>query len=97
MAAAARQSPPSEPYGRHPRAHGIALSLLPGGGVSVITVIARFMSNILEGLSSAAGMKKAARSATCVFEVDGDRSGVGCGRRGALLNLCRLSRKGSLR
>jgi ZIP family zinc transporter len=47
----------------------IGLSLLAGGAVSLVAVIAIFMSNIPEGLSSAAGMKKAGRSAGYVFGV----------------------------
>ncbi len=49
----------------------IGLSLLKGGTVSVVAVIAIFLSNLPEGLSSAAGMKKAGRSATYVFSVWG--------------------------
>lgn len=40
----------------------IGLSLLGGKGVSLVAVIAVFLSNIPEGLSSASGMKKAGRS-----------------------------------
>lgn len=47
----------------------IGLSLLAGGGVSAVTVIGIFLSNIPEGLSSAAGMKRAGRSVTYVFGV----------------------------
>lgn len=47
----------------------IGLSLLSGGVVSFVAVAAIFLSNIPEGLSSAAGMKKAGRSATYVFGV----------------------------
>jgi ZIP family zinc transporter len=47
----------------------IGLSLLAGGVVSFVAVIAIFLSNIPEGLSSAAGMKKAGRSAAYVFGV----------------------------
>lgn len=36
----------------------VGLSLLGGGAVSLVTVIAIFLSNIPEGLSGAAGMKK---------------------------------------
>lgn len=49
----------------------IGLSLLQGGAVSFVAVIAIFLSNIPEGLSSAAGMKKAGRSATYIFGVWG--------------------------
>lgn len=47
----------------------IGLSLLAGGAVSFVAVIAIFLSNIPEGLSSAAGMKKAKRSAAYIFGV----------------------------
>ncbi len=49
----------------------IGLSLLEGGTVSMVAVIAIFLSNLPEGLSSAAGMKKAGRSAAYVFGVWG--------------------------
>jgi ZIP family zinc transporter len=45
----------------------IGLSLLEGGSVSVVAVAAVFLSNVPEGLSSAAGMRKAKRSALYVF------------------------------
>ena len=47
----------------------IGVSLLGGGGagVSLTAVIAIFLSNIPEGLSSASGMKKAGRSALYIF------------------------------
>lgn len=45
----------------------IGVSLLGGQGVSLVAVIAIFLSNVPEGLSSAAGMKKAGRSAAYVF------------------------------
>lgn len=47
----------------------IGLSLLGGKGVSTVAVIAVFLSNIPEGLSSAAGMKKAGRSVGYVLGV----------------------------
>lgn len=47
----------------------IGVSLLDGRGVSVVTVAAVFLSNVPEGLSSAAGMKRAGRSAGYVFGV----------------------------
>jgi ZIP family zinc transporter len=47
----------------------IGLSLLAGGAVSFVAVIAIFLSNIPEGLSSAVGMKKAGRSASYIFGV----------------------------
>lgn len=49
----------------------IGLSLLHGGAVSTTAVIAVFLSNLPEGLSSAAGMKKAKRSPGYVFGVWG--------------------------
>jgi zinc transporter, ZIP family len=45
----------------------IGVSLLGGGVVSMTAVIAIFLSNIPEGLSSASGMKKAGRSALYIF------------------------------
>jgi len=49
----------------------IGLSLLKGGAVSTVAVIAIFLSNLPEGLSSAAGMKTAGRSAGYIFGVWG--------------------------
>lgn len=49
----------------------IGVSLLGGGAVGVATVAAVFLSNIPEGLSSAAGMKQAGRSFRYVFGVWG--------------------------
>jgi ZIP family zinc transporter len=49
----------------------IGLSLLQGGAVSMVAVVAIFLSNIPEGLSSAAGMKKAGRSPGYIFSVWG--------------------------
>jgi len=49
----------------------IGVGLLAGGGPNAVTVAAVFLSNVPEGLSSAAGMKKAGRSATYVFGVWG--------------------------
>lgn len=45
----------------------IGVSMIQGETVSLVAVIAIFLSNISEGLSSAAGMKQAGRSATYVF------------------------------
>jgi ZIP family zinc transporter len=50
-----------------PESIAIGLSLLGSRGVSVSTVTAIFLSNIPEGLSAAAGMRKAHRSARYVF------------------------------
>ena len=47
----------------------IGVSMISSGAVSMVAVIAIFLSNVPEGLSSAAGMKKAKRSATYVFTV----------------------------
>jgi ZIP family zinc transporter len=52
-----------------PESIAIGLSILHGGAVSVATVAAIFLSNLPEGLSSSAGMKKAGRSAAYVFGV----------------------------
>jgi zinc transporter, ZIP family len=49
----------------------IGLSMLQGGAVSLVAVAAIFLSNVPEGLSSAAGMKRAGRSAGYVFGVWG--------------------------
>ncbi|ADB30258.1 zinc/iron permease [Kribbella flavida DSM 17836] len=45
----------------------IGASLLGGGKVSAVTVAAVFISNVPEGLSSAAGMRQAGRSRAYVF------------------------------
>jgi ZIP family zinc transporter len=50
-----------------PESMVIGLSLLGGGAVSLVAVVAIFISNIPEGLSSSAGMKKAGRSRLYVF------------------------------
>ena len=49
----------------------IGLSMLHGGAVSMVAVAAIFLSNVPEGLSSAAGMKKVGRSFGYVFGVWG--------------------------
>ncbi|HEX2526299.1 MAG TPA: hypothetical protein VHL31_08345 [Geminicoccus sp.] len=49
----------------------IGVSLLGGTGVSMVAVIAIFLSNLPEGLSSAAGMRRAGRSPIYVFGVWG--------------------------
>lgn len=63
----------------------IGVSLLQGGAVGVVAVIAVFLSNIPEGLSSAAGMKAEGRGAGFVFLmwsgitlIAGFASWVGC-------------------
>ena len=45
----------------------IGVSMINGGAVSMVAVTAIFLSNIPEGISSAAGMKKAGRSPKYVF------------------------------
>lgn len=52
-----------------PESMAIGLTILTGGSVSLVTVAAIFISNIPEGLSSAAGMKHARRSARFIFGV----------------------------
>ncbi len=52
-----------------PESIAIGLSILHGGVVSVATVAAIFLSNLPEGLSSSAGMRKAGRPASYVFGV----------------------------
>lgn len=47
----------------------IGVSMIEGGSVSWVTVAAVFLSNVPEGLSSAAGMKKAGRKASYIFGV----------------------------
>jgi zinc transporter, ZIP family len=49
----------------------IGIGLLGGGAVSLSVVAAVFISNVPEGLSSAAGMKRSGRSARYVFGVWG--------------------------
>jgi ZIP family zinc transporter len=65
----------------------LGMTLLGGGGVGVPVLAAIFISNLPEGLSSAAGMKRSGRSARYVFGVWGGialASGV-AGLLGALL------------
>ncbi|HEX8622663.1 MAG TPA: ZIP family zinc transporter [Allosphingosinicella sp.] len=45
----------------------IGVSLLEGGAIGLVAVIAVFLSNLPEGLASAAGMKAEGKSATFVF------------------------------
>lgn len=54
-----------------PESMAIGLSLLGGKQVSLVTVAAIFLSNVPEGLSSSAGMRKANRSRAYVFGVWG--------------------------
>lgn len=50
-----------------PEAIAIGLSMIEGGTVSVAMVVAIFISNVPEGLSSTSGMKNAGRSKTFIF------------------------------
>jgi ZIP family zinc transporter len=52
-----------------PESMVIGVSMIGGKPVSWIAVVAVFLSNIPEGLSSAAGMKKAGRTAVYIFGV----------------------------
>lgn len=52
-----------------PESIAIGLSILHGGAVSIATVAAIFLSNLPEGMSSSAGMRKSGRSAAYVFGV----------------------------
>lgn len=54
-----------------PESIAIGVSLISGGAVSVVTVVAIFLSNLPEGLSSSAGMKRAGRSKGYIFGVWG--------------------------
>jgi ZIP family zinc transporter len=54
-----------------PESIAIGISMIQGGAVSVATVIAIFISNIPEGLSSSAGMKNAGRSKLFIFGIWG--------------------------
>jgi len=47
----------------------IGVSMIGGGSVSWVAVVAIFLSNVPEGLSSSAGMKRAGRSKLYVFGV----------------------------
>jgi len=52
-----------------PESIAIGVSLIAGGAVSAVAVAAVFLSNVPEGLSSAAGMRAAKRSPQYVFGV----------------------------
>jgi len=52
-----------------PESIAIGVSMISGGAVSAVTVAAVFLSNVPEGMSSSAGMKKAGRSKAYVFGV----------------------------
>jgi ZIP family zinc transporter len=64
----------------------LGVSLLGGGGISVTMLVAVFISNVPEGLSSVAGMKQAGRKAGYVFGVWGAIA-VASGLSAALGNL----------
>ncbi|MFN0073687.1 MAG: ZIP family metal transporter [Chloroflexota bacterium] len=49
----------------------VGVSMIGGGAVSIVAVAAIFLSNVPEGLASAAGMKAAGRSASYIFGVWG--------------------------
>lgn len=50
-----------------PESIAIGISMIQGGAVSIATIIAIFISNVPEGLSSSAGMKKAGKSKLFIF------------------------------
>jgi ZIP family zinc transporter len=52
-----------------PESIAIGVSMVSGGVVSIVTVVAIFLSNLPEGLSSAAGMMRSGRSARYTFTV----------------------------
>lgn len=52
-----------------PESAAIGVSLLSGHGVGLVAVVAIFISNLPEGLSSSVGMKRSGRSAGYVFGV----------------------------
>ena len=52
-----------------PESIAIGVSMIAGGAVSTAGVLAFFVSNLPEGMSSSAGMKKAGRSAKYIFGV----------------------------
>ncbi|MEO3754400.1 ZIP family zinc transporter [Streptomyces sp. B6B3] len=62
-----------------PESAVIGVSLLDGGVVSLVTVLAVFLSNVPEGLSSSAGMRAAGRPGGYVFGVWGTIAAAGTG------------------
>ncbi|GHA97031.1 ZIP family metal transporter [Streptomyces chryseus] len=54
-----------------PESAVIGVSLVDGGAVSTVTVVAVFISNVPEGLSSSAGMRQAGRGKKYVFGIWG--------------------------
>ncbi len=59
-----------------PESVAIGVSLIEGGAVGVVMVIAVFMSNVPEALSAAAGMKKAGHSSAYVLGLWGTVTAV---------------------
>ena len=54
-----------------PESAAIGIGLIEGNGVGIALVVAVFLSNVPEGLSSAAGMKQAGRSPAYIFTLWG--------------------------
>lgn len=54
-----------------PESVAIGVTMIHGGAVSIAAVIAIFLSNVPEALSSTSGMKKAGRSAAYIFGIWG--------------------------
>ena len=54
-----------------PESIAIGVSMIEGGAVSIVTVVAIFLSNLSDALSSSAGMKNAGRSARYIFSIWG--------------------------
>lgn len=52
-----------------PESAAIGISLLDGEGVALVTLLAIFISNVPEGLSSSIGMKASGKSAAYVFAI----------------------------
>lgn len=52
-----------------PESIAIGISMIKGGSVSMAAVVAIFLSNLPEGMSSSAGMKKGGRSGKYIFTV----------------------------
>src|SRR4051794_19004234 len=59
-----------------PESIAIGISMIQGGAVSSVAVAAIFLSNVPEGLSSAAGMRRAGRSRAYVFTVWGSIAAI---------------------
>ena len=54
-----------------PESIAIGLTLIGGGAVGIVTVIAVFLSNVPEGLSASSGFRRTGRSARYVFSLWG--------------------------